>query len=162
VPDTKQRAEASLYDADFHAWLLQQADKLRGRAHNEIDWDNLAEEIESVGRSERKEVRSRLALLIHHLLKWQYQPGRRSESWRATIGEQRGWFPINAETSPSLRNYPATVFTDAYADGRRRALRETGLSSQAIPRESPFTVEQALDDSFWPGEPFADWQIRND
>ena len=75
----------SLYETDFNAWLQDQAAKLRDRSHNDLDWENLAEEIESVGRSQKNEIRRRLQVLVLHLLKWQFQPGRRSESWRITI-----------------------------------------------------------------------------
>lgn len=162
MANPKRKPEPTLYERDFYAWLMEQAEKLRARSHNDLDWDNLAEEIESVGRSERKEVRSRLTLLIHHLLKWQFQPGKRSESWRITISEQRGWFPINAEYSPSLKSYPAEIFDKAYADGRRRAIEETGLSPKMFPTEPPFTAQQALDGAFWPGEPFAPWDVWRD
>ena len=76
--------EDSLYERDFYAWTQDQAEKLRGRAHNDIDWENVAEEIESVGRSQKKEIRSRLAVLMQHLLKWHFQPERRSHSWQST------------------------------------------------------------------------------
>lgn len=144
---------AALYERDFHAWLTEQARQLRGRSHNDIDWDNLAEEVESVARSERREIRSRLALLVQHLLKWQFQPGRRSESWRLTIAEQRKFILSIIEDSPSLSSFPAAVFAEEYRDGRRRALDETGIDSSLIPLEPPFSVEQALDSSFMPGKP---------
>jgi hypothetical protein len=150
-----QKSAETLYERDFYAWLNDQAAKLRGRSHNELDWDNLAEEIESVGRSERNEIDTRLGRLIQHLLKWQFQPGRRSESWRITIGEQRVWIAKIIKTSPSLKNYPAEIFLEAYADGRRFATNETGIIETTFPLEPPFTVEQALDLGFWPGDPVA-------
>lgn len=152
----------TLYERDFVAWLNEQAEKLRARSHNDIDWENLAEEIESLGRSERREIVSRLVLLIHHLLKWQFQLGRRSESWRSTISEQRIWIPHSIETSPSLRDYPAEVFTQAYAEGRKKAIGETGMNPTAFPKEPPFSVSQALDDGFWPGQPSAPWETWRD
>src|SRR5262245_39340509 len=122
------KPDESLYERDFYAWLQDQADKLRARSHSDIDWENLAEEIESVGRSEKNEIENRLALLILHLLKWRFQPGRRSESWRISISEQRIWIPGIIKKSPSLKSYPGEVFADAYTDGRRQAINETGLS----------------------------------
>lgn len=157
-----QKPEDSLYERDFYAWLQDQAIKLRARSHNDIDWENLAEEIESVGRSEKKEIRTRLALLIHHLLKWQFQPGRRCESWRITIGEQRMWIPADIEDSPSLKDYPEEIFEKAYAEGRRQAIKETGLSAKTFPAPSPFSVTDALDDRFWPGEAFQPWDVLRD
>ncbi len=153
---------ASLYETDFHAWLQDQAAKLRDRLHDDLDWENLAEEIESVGRSERKEIRSRLDVLICHLLKWQFQPGRRSESWRITIGEQRIWIAETIEDSPSLRRYPAQTFAKAYGAGRRRAINETGILPSVFPAEPPFAVAQVLDPKFLPGEPFAPWDVIRD
>src|ERR1700748_2433978 len=77
------------YDTDLYQWTIEQADALRRRAVNELDYDNLAEEIESVGRSERREIRSRLEILLIHLLKWRYQPEKQSDSWRASVSEAR-------------------------------------------------------------------------
>lgn len=159
----KQTSQQSdLYERDFYAWLQDQAVKLRMRSPNDIDWQNLAEEIESVGRSERKEIRTRLALLIQHLLKWQFQPGRRSESWRITISEQRLWIPSSIEDSPSLKRYPQDVFEVAYADGRRQAIDETGLTAKVFPADPPFSVTEALDGRFWPGEPFEPFEVLRD
>jgi hypothetical protein len=159
---TLAKTPDTLYERDFHAWLMEQAEKLRARSHNDIDWDNLADEVESVGRSQRDEIESRLALIIQHLLKWQFQPGRRSESWRITIGEQRIWIARIIKSSPSLKRYPADIFPDAYKDGRRRAINETGLQAAVLPADPPFTIEQALDESFFPGDPFDQWMIIRD
>lgn len=152
----------TLYELDFYAWLNDQAGKLRARSHNELDWDNLAEEIESLGGSEKREIRNRLALLIQHLLKWQFQPGRRSESWRVTISEQRIWIPGVIETSPSLKRYPSQIFQKTYEEGRRRAIRETGMLPAVFPEMPPFTIAQVLDSGFFPGEPSAPWEIIRD
>ena len=158
-----ERPKAStLYEKDFAAWIKNQATKLRKRAHNEIDWENVAEEIETLGRNQKHEIESRLALLIHHLLKWQFQPGRRSGSWRITISEQRIWIPGIIKHSPSMKSYPAKVFKDAYAEGRRQAINETGLAPKVVPTESPFSVSEALDGKFWPGEPFQPYDILRD
>lgn len=157
-----QKPDATLYERDFHAWLMDQAEKLRARSHNDIDWDNLAEEVESVGRSQRDEIESRMALLVQHLLKWQFQPGRRSESWRITISEQRIRVPKILRSSPSLRRYPAECFEEAYADGRRMAIGETGLDPKIFPPDPPFTVDQALDSGFFPGEPSMPFDILRD
>ena len=151
-----------LYERDFHAWLEDQAAKLRARSHNDIDWENLAEEVESVGRSQKRELRSRLARLVQHLLKWQFQPGRRSESWRSTISEQRTFIAGLLKDSPSLKKFPAEIFLDAYKDGRVEAIDETGMLATAFPKEPPFSIEQALDRRFLPGEPFENWALLRD
>ena len=158
----KKKPPASLYERDFYAWLNEQAEKLRARSHNDLDWENLAEEIESVGRSQKREIRTRLERLIQHLLKWQFQPGRRSESWRITIGEQRVFIRGLIETSPSLKQFPGEIFEEAYAGGRRDAIDETGLLPKFFPTEPPFTLAQALDTKFLPGEHFAPYDIIRD
>lgn len=155
-------ADASLYERDFYAWLNDQAAKLRARSHNDIDWDNLAEEVESVGISQKREIRRRLELLVHHLLKWQFQPGRRSESWRITIGEQRTFIPGIIEDSPSLARFLADAYEKAYSAGRKAAINETGFRPETFPTKPPFTVEEALDEKFLPGEPFAPWDVIRD
>src|SRR5262245_40379988 len=159
---TQTLENAGLYEEDFYAWIQDQAAKLRSRAHAEIDWENLAEEIESLGRSERREIQRRLELLIRDLLKWQFQPGRRSESWRIAIGEQRTWIAGIIRYSPSLKLYPKKVFKDAYADGRRQATSEIGLSPNVLPATPPFSVSKALDNKFWPGEPFQLYDVLLD
>ncbi|MDP3897009.1 MAG: DUF29 domain-containing protein [Mesorhizobium sp.] len=155
-------ADDSLYERDFFAWLNDQAAKLRARSHNDLDWDNLAEEVESVGISQKREIRRRLELLVHHLLKWQFQPGRRSESWRITIGEQRTFIPGIIEDSPSLARFPAEAYEKAYSAGRKAAINETGLLPETFPVKPPFTVEEALNETFLPGEPFAPWDVIRD
>lgn len=157
-----ETADMSLYERDFMRWTQDQAAKLRNRAHNDIDWENVAEEIEGLGRSERKEISSRLELLILHLLKWQFQPGRRSESWRISISEQRIWIPGVIKQSPSLKRYPEQIFREAYERGRQRAIDETGMMASVFPNDPPFTVSQALDPKFLPGEPFAPWDVIRD
>jgi len=146
-----EKITLQLYDRDFVVWTKDQAAKLRKRAHNEIDWDNVAEEIESLGRSERREIESRLAVLIAHLLKWEFQPGQRSNSWQSTISEQRTWISKIIKGSPSLRRFPNRVFNEAYADGLETAVRETGLKRELFPSSAQFNARQALDSRFWPG-----------
>jgi hypothetical protein len=157
-----EKPQDSLYERDFYAWLEDQAAKLRARSHNDIDWENLAEEVESVGRSQKRELRSRLERLVQHLLKWQFQPGRRSESWRSTISEQRTFIAGLLKDSPSLKRFPAEIFLDAYKNGRLEAIDETGMLASAFPNEPPFNLEQALDRRFLPGEPFQDWLVIRD
>lgn len=141
---------SDLYDEDFTLWTERQAALLRRRAAGELvndtdlDWQNIAEEIEAMGRSERRELRSRLARLLQHLLKWRYQPDHRSRSWRATIAEQRRKIEALLRDNPSLRATLAEALADAYPAGRDDAMTETGLLN--LPLTSPFTIEQALGD----------------
>ena len=144
-----------LYERDFAVWTMDQAAKLRKRAHNEIDWENVAEEIESLGRSDRREIQSRMKVLIVHLLKWEFQAGRRSHSWQSSISEQRIWIGGILKDSPSLRRYPGQVFRKAYDDAVAVAVRETGFARSHFPSEPPFTSNQMLDPGFWPGEPLS-------
>jgi hypothetical protein len=141
--------DRDLYETDIALWAERQADVLRRRANNEIDWENVAEEIEDVARRERDQIKSRLVVLCVHLLKWQFQPKRRSRSWRGSIVEARKRIAGLIEDSPSLRPYPAKALGKAYSDGRPQAEAETGLTK--LPAECPWTIDQVLDADFWPG-----------
>jgi Domain of unknown function DUF29 len=138
------------YDTDLLTWRERQAALLRRRAAGElvndaeIDWSNVAEEIESVGRSERRELRNRLAQLLQHLLKWRYQTEHRSRSWRTMIATQRREIEALLADSPSLRATLPDVLAIAYRAARDDASTETSLLD--LPDASPFTVEQALGD----------------
>jgi hypothetical protein len=149
---------SDLYDDDIALWSVHQADLLRrlaaGGPTNEIpaneipDWANIAEEIESVGRSEKREVRSRLTVLICHLLKWAYQPEHQSASWRGTIRVQRRDLGAVLDDSPSLRGFAAGALPKAYTAGREDAVGETGIL--ALPVVCPWVIDQILDEAFWP------------
>jgi len=134
------------YETDFVAWTENQAELLRRRAAgelvNDMDWANLAEEIEAVGRSERRELRHRMVRLLQHLLKWHFQPERRSRSWQSTIRTQRREIETLLEDSPTLRQTLPEVVAKAYAAARQEAEAETGLLH--LPQDSPFTADQAL------------------
>ena len=153
--DDKQRQGAMsniLYETDFYAWTQRQAALLRGEAFEQIDWNNLIEEIESLGRSEKHEVESRLEVLIMHLLKWQYQPYKRltGRSWRATIAEQRRRLRRRLREMPSLRAQLPDLLQDIYPDAVDAAAIETSLEKRTFPPHCPWTVEQLLDEEFWP------------
>jgi Domain of unknown function DUF29 len=136
------------YDSDVFEWTKEQADALRRRAANELDWDNLAEEIESLGRGDRRQIKSRLEILILHLLKWKYQPEWRCGSWRGLILGVRHRLEDLLEESPTLRPLPAECLPKAYARARRKALAETGL--YRLPEACPWTIEQILTEDFLP------------
>src|SRR5579863_4587638 len=118
---------AVAYDEDFFAWTQEQARLLRGSDLAEIDAENLAEEIESMGKSIRRGLRSRLAVLVMHLLKWQFQPVFRSRSWSDTIAEQRRQVAKLIEESPSLASLSSDEIADIYRTAATRASGETGL-----------------------------------
>jgi ribosomal protein L29 len=139
----------SKYESDLYAWTREQGELLRKRAGNEIDWDNLAEEIETLGRSERSEIRSRLKVLLVHLLKWRHQPDQQRKSWTASIDEARDRIARILKDSPSLRRFPDEALADAY----QSALRDRDinyLDSRDVPKTCPWTAEQVLDTNFLP------------
>lgn len=143
----------ALYEIDFFAWTQEQARLLRERRWDDLDLENLIDEVIGVGASDKRQIQSRLKVILAHLLKWKYQPGARSSAWRGTLREQRDRLRDLLEDSPSLRPYPATVFDLAYLSARLLAARETGIDFTLFPEHPPFTLEQALDDDFLPKEP---------
>jgi len=141
---------STLYDRDFYAWTQEQAILLQKHNWEQIDLANLIEEIQTLGRQERKELRNRLGVLLGHLLKWQFQPQRRSNSWVATIKEQRRRIIDLLEESPSLQSYLEEALQVGYADGIDLAVQETNLPYETFPTFSPYTLEQALDAEYLP------------
>jgi hypothetical protein len=146
------KTHAPLYDEDFYAWTQQQAVLLRAGKWRELDHANLAEELEALGKRDRRELERRLEVLVMHLLKWCYQPERRerSRSWRSTIREQRRRLTRLLEDSPSLRSELPALLDDGYPHARAKALDETRLPPEALPPMCPWTAVQVLDDAFWP------------
>ncbi|MCA1992008.1 MAG: DUF29 domain-containing protein [Coleofasciculus sp. S288] len=143
---------STLYESDFYAWTQQQAKLLQEEKWSYLDVPNLVEEIESLGRQERREQRNRLGILIGHLLKWQFQPENRSKSWLATIREQRKQVLDLIDESPSLQPYLPEALIKAYESGLNLAVCETSLNYKAFPSDCPYSSEQVLDAEFFPGE----------
>jgi Domain of unknown function DUF29 len=143
---------SDLYDTDFYQWTKQQAAALVAGKASELDWANLAEEIESLGKSDRREIRNRLRVLIRHLLKWQYQPELRQSgrSWRRTIWTQRERLSDVLDDSPSLRRQMPELIAMDYDRILEKTSDETGLPLSTFPAECPWTAEQILDDNFLP------------
>lgn len=139
------------YEEDFALWSAEQAALLRAGKLERVDLENVAEEIESLGRSDRYEIDSRMEILIQHLLKWQFQPEKRTNSWKASIREQRMRVARILEASPSLKPYPARSVAGSFTIGLDKAIHETQLPESAFPDTCPYTAKQILDDSFWPG-----------
>lgn len=127
-----------LYDQDFLAWTRDQADALRRRSANELDWENLLEEVESLGKQQRSELRNHLIILLVHLLKWRLQPDRRSRSWALTIAEQRRESERMVVENPSLKAELDDLLESAYRIARLRAARQSRLSIKAFPDDNPF------------------------
>lgn len=139
------------YEDDFALWSAEQAALLRAGKFDRLDIENIAEEIESLGRSDKKEIRYRLEVLLTHLLKWDKQPEHRSRSWAATIRDQRRAILDLLDDSPSLRPYPATLVDSRYAGARERAALETAIAPDLFPAACPYSIEQILDPAFLPG-----------
>jgi hypothetical protein len=141
-----------LYEQDFYAWANEQAALLRSGRVSDADLEHIAEEIESMGRSEKRELVSRLKVLLTHLLKWQFQPTLRGNSWRLTIEEQRREVAEHLADNPSLKGKVADVVASAYGGAILAAARETGLGREVFPLDCPWPYDQAMSDDFWPGE----------
>ena len=151
MADTARKVQLNTYDQDFFAWSEEQAQLLKTKSRAGLDWDNLAEEIESLGRSQRSEIRNRLIILLQHLLKWEYQPGKRKLGWKASILEARNRLNEEISESPSLRGYPETVLDKQYRVARLKAAGETERPVDSFPEECPYSVGEVLDESFYPG-----------
>jgi hypothetical protein len=139
-----------LYDQDFYAWANEQAALLRAGRLTEADIENIAEEIESMGRSEKRELVSRLAIRLQHPLKWQFQPGRRSASWRLSIENTRLQLDDHLNDNPSLKSQLEGAMRSAYRRAVNEAVAETGFPRTAFPADCPYSYDQAMQPDFWP------------
>lgn len=133
-----------LYQSDYYQWLMKTADQLRYHQFNSLDWENLLAEIEDMGRSEKRSLRSNLRILLMHLLKRNYQPEKATRSWDLTIVEHRKRIEDTLQDSPSLKPYLNEIFEKCYQDAVDLAAAETGLSPETFPNECPFTLEAIL------------------
>ncbi|HEY9864422.1 MAG TPA: DUF29 domain-containing protein [Candidatus Obscuribacterales bacterium] len=136
------------HEQDFYAWTQEQSKLLKTGQLHQIDWQNIAEEIEDMGRSEKRQLDSRLELLIMHLLKWQFQPNLRSRSWQLTIKEQCLRLQKLLQKNPSLEPNLTEAIEDVYALATLSAERETGLS--LFPETCPYTLTEILSPEFLP------------
>jgi hypothetical protein len=144
--------KSALYDADFYAWASEQATLLRAGRTAEADLDNIAEEIESMGRREKHELKSRLVILLLHILKWRFQPLRRTPCWQATIRIQRLEIRDHLLANPSLKPILPDVITRAYEVARIAAGIETGLAESTFPSACLWSYDEIMDDGFWPDD----------
>lgn len=149
---------SALYDSDFYSWSRAQAAGLRRLAElrpndlPELDWCRLAGEIEELSRSLERELHSRYAVLLLHLLKWQFQPGFRCGSWQLSVTNQRRAIARLLGKNPGLKSKAADEFAEAYEPARLKATSETGLALVTFPELCPYSREQVEDEGFWPGE----------
>ncbi|MBE9113712.1 DUF29 domain-containing protein [Nodosilinea sp. LEGE 07298] len=139
--------QPSLYESDFYQWIQQTAGALKAKAFDQVDWDNVIEEIESMGRSERRELKSRLIVLLEHLLKlhyWSAEGANNERGWRNTIIEQRRQIQLVLDDSPSLRAMLTDIYPDAYRQAREDVLLKSQLPENAVPSAPPYEVAEAL------------------
>ncbi len=140
----------TMYEADETAWLETMAELIQQDRFNELDYSHLKEYLADMARRDRREVRSRLAVLSAHLLKWTCQADQRTNSWRGTIIVQRQELE-DLLRSGVLRNHAQAVLAEAYANGVQQAAAETGLSADTFPDACPYTLDQLLSQDL-PGE----------
>jgi hypothetical protein len=138
------------YEQDFYAWLVQNAILIRQGKFTEIDAENIAEELEGLAKRDRRQLMNRLATLLMHMLKWQFQPNKRSRSWELTIIEQRIRVEELLKDSSSLKHQLEERIVDAYEIAILKAERETGLPRKKFPAVCFYTIDELLDDTFYP------------
>ncbi|MCC5625460.1 DUF29 domain-containing protein [Nostoc sp. CHAB 5715] len=138
------------YKGDFYAWLYKSAELLRRRQFSELDLEQIAEELEGMARSDKRQLINRFAVLLAHLLKWQYQSEKRSKSWERTIKEQRKRISLLLEDSPSLRHEIEQKLADAYEIAVLSAANETGLDEDYLPESCEYTLDEVLNSGFYP------------
>ncbi|WP_445631044.1 DUF29 domain-containing protein [Nostoc sp. DSM 114167] len=141
---------SATYKADFNLWIQQTAQLLRSHHWHEVDVEHLIEEVESLGKSERRAIASQLTRLLLHLLKWQYQPQRRSDSWLDSITDSRTQIELAILDSPSLKSYPTEQLEESYQRARRKAAKQTGMLVSVFLEEYPYSVELVLDEDWLP------------
>jgi hypothetical protein len=135
------------HDRDFYAWTQNQSQLLRAGQFDALDSQQIAEELEDMGRTEKRALESRIEVLVMHLLKWQYQPNLRSRSWQLTIREQRLRVQTLLEDNPSLKPHLSQRIDKIYRLAVIAAERETGLN--LFPDTCPYEIEQILSDSLF-------------
>ena len=140
----------SLYDTDFYAWTQAQAGALEAKQWHALDLEHLVQEIADLGHEQRNAVSSQLCRWLQHLLKWRYQPTHRSPSWRRSIRQARHTIARRLEQSPSLRQVVPSLLDGEYRRAQREAQDETGLPLATFPESCLWSVDQLLDEDFWP------------
>ncbi len=145
--------DAVSYDRDYYGWIQHNVSAIREGRFKDVDWPTVAEELEDMGKSERRALRSQLARLLAHLLKWSYQPEARQlreHSWRAAIENARNSVRELVEESPTFRPQLAELFSSAYFGGVAQAAAQTNAPMETFPVVCPWSLDQAMDEDFWP------------
>ena len=140
----------TLYETDFNLWIEQTVNQLKNGQIQDLDIENLIEEVQSMGSNDKREIKSRLIVLIMHLLKYKYQPKKKTKSWTSTIITQRNELELVLENSPSLNPFLKENISECYQKSRKNAARETKLPLTTFPLECPFTSEQIIDSDYFP------------
>ncbi|AFZ25725.1 protein of unknown function DUF29 [Cylindrospermum stagnale PCC 7417] len=140
----------SLYETDYLQWIETNLEKLQSQDYENVDWENLIEEIADMGRSERKSLKSNFIVILVHLLKWQFQPEKRSGSWEGSIIEHRRRVLESLSDSPSLKPYLESVFAECYTQAVKQAKAETGLEVEIFPVMCSYQLSDVIDDDFLP------------
>lgn len=138
------------YERDFYSWIYQNIALLKQGKFTDIDVDILIDELESMAKRDKRELISRLMILIAHLLKWQFQPDKQNSSWQGSIDEQRIQIIRQLDDSPSLRTQLSESIENAYPDALKLAIKETKLPVEIFPQTCPYSVLKLLDDDFYP------------
>ena len=139
----------NLYELDYYLWIEDVLKKIQEKRWDEMDWGNLWEEIDDMGKSQKQRLTSNLRILLMHLLKWEFQAEKRTNSWKYTIIEHRRRILDQLENSPSLKNYLSSNFEATYQKARKDASLETNISLNAFPGECPYTVDAVLDENWF-------------
>ncbi|MBD1823844.1 DUF29 domain-containing protein [Cyanobacteria bacterium FACHB-DQ100] len=140
-------SQSELYEADYYLWIQDTLEKLKHQNYSQVDWKNLLDEIEDIEKSERRSLSSNLVIVLLHLLKWQYQIDRRSQSWELSIVEHRIRIEEALEDSPSLKSYLTEILEKQYRKATRLASAETGLSIEDFPAKCPYSIAEVLESS---------------
>lgn len=140
----------TMYETDYLQWIETTVEKLRCREYVSVDWENLIAEIEDMGRSERRSLKSNLIVVLVYLLKWQFQPERRSGSWEGSIIEHRRRVREALSDSPSLQPYFESIYAECYSQAVKQAKAETNLPLETFPQQCPYELAEVTQDEFLP------------
>ncbi|MEL6437898.1 MAG: DUF29 domain-containing protein [Cyanobacteria bacterium J06621_8] len=148
--EIQTKETSPLYRQDYCLWLDQTIEKLKNKELEKVDIDHLIEDLELMGGSERRALESNLVVVLLHLLKYKYQPEKRSRSWLSSIFEHRRRIRKAFKNSPSLKRHFSEELTECYQDSRKLAAIETGLAIDTFPIACPFAEQEVLDEEFLP------------